>query len=104
MLARTGLTAHTKQFFIGYLLGTANDYVPPKDGTTWLRESATPEELSGQLCTGLSCPNNEDGRGKQQPHASKTNLGDTIPSKNQKACMNANTTGMDFVWDARQAQ
>ena len=47
--------------------------------TTWLRESATPEELSGPLCTGLSSPNNEDGRGEQQPHASKTNLGDMIP-------------------------
>ena len=55
------------------------EYVPSKDGTTWLRKSDTPEQLSGQLDTGLSCPNNEDERGKQQPHALKTDLGDTIP-------------------------
>ena len=39
------------------------EYFPPKDGTTWLRESDTPEEFSRQLYTGLLCPNNEDGRG-----------------------------------------
>ena len=57
------------------------EYVPPKDGTTWLRECDTPEEFSGQLYAGLLCPNNDDGRGKQQPHASKTELGDTIPRR-----------------------
>ena len=36
------------------------EYVPSKNGTTWLRKSDTPEQLSGQLYTGLSCPNKED--------------------------------------------
>ena len=80
------------------------EYVPPNDGTTWLRESDTPEKFSRHLYTGLSCPNNENGRGMQQPQTSKTDLGDTIRQKNQTACVTANTTGMDFVWDVRQAQ
>ena len=57
------------------------EYVYPTAGTTWLRESDAPEEFSGQLYTGLSCPNNKDGMGKQQPHASKTDLWDTIPCR-----------------------
>ena len=80
------------------------EYVPPKDRTTWLRESDTAEEFRGQQFTGLSCPNNEDGRGKQQPHASKTDLGDTIPPEESDGLCDCNTTGMDFVWDVRQAQ
>ena len=55
------------------------EYVPPKDGTTWLRESDTPEEFSRHLYTGLLCSKNEKDRGKQPPHASKTDRGDTIP-------------------------
>ena len=64
-LQRTGLTAQTN--LLGIYWGQLTiEYVYSTAGTTWLRESDAPEEFSGQLYTGLSCPNNKDGMGKQQ--------------------------------------
>ena len=72
-----------------------------KDGTTWLRESDTPEEFSRQLYTGLSCPSNEDGRGEAATPCIEDKPWGYDPQKNQTACVIANTTGMDFVLDVR---
>ena len=56
------------------------EYVYPTVRTTWLRESDAPEELSNQLYTGLSCPNNKDGRGSNNP-MHRRDLEDTIPCR-----------------------
>ena len=61
------------------------------------------DKPSGKNRSGLSCPNNEDGRGMLQPHTSERTVGKWSPAL-QTACVAANTTGTDVVWGIWQAQ